>query len=140
MKYILSIALALFAFASQAQTSLLANLTNTVYAGSTTNTFVGTGILGWNIDQTAVIQCTVVGTNANASNNVVLTFQVSDNGTDYVPSLHPVVIDANGTTAATQITRITNSTGGKYFRPYSVANSNATSVTIQSLTLSIKDY
>lgn len=140
MKIILSIALALFAFASQAQTSITPNLTATVYTGASTNTAVGAGLLGWNIDQTAVIQCTVVGTNANMSNNVVLTFEVSDNGTDWVPSLHPVIVDANGTTAATQITRITNSTGGKWFRPYSVANSNATSVTIQRLTLSVKDY
>lgn len=139
MKYILSIALALFAFASQAQQSLINNLTNTTYAGVTTNNSVGAGLIGWNIDQTAVVQCTLVGTNANASNNVVLTFETSDNGTDWVPSLYPVIVDANGTTAATQIARITNSTGGKWLRPYSLANSNATAVTIQRLTLSIKE-
>lgn len=127
-------------FAAQAQQSLIGFVTNTTYAGLTTNTTIATGnYVGWNIDQIAAIQCTVVGTNANASNNVVLTFETSDNGTDWVPSVYPVVVDANGTTAATQISRITNSTGGKYVRPYSLANSNATAVTIQRFTVSIKE-
>jgi len=140
MKHLLSLALLLCAFAAIAQQSIINNLTNSTVIAATTNIGVGGGsLIGWNIDKVGVVQFTVVGTNANLSANVVLTFETSDNGTDWVTGLYPVIVDANGTTAATQISRITNSTGGKYLRPYSLLNSNASAATISRLTLSLKE-
>lgn len=141
MKNLLSFALLLCAFAVSAQQSVINNLNATTVAGSTTNSSIGAGFIGWNIDQIAVLQQTIVTTNngAGLTNTVTKTLDTSDNGTDWVADQYSIATLLNKTTNATSIVRITNSVGAKYLRFGQDRNTNSNAVQTVRLTLSIKE-
>jgi hypothetical protein len=141
MKFLLTSIIALCAFVSMAQQSIINNLTTTTVVGATTNTGIGAGFIGWNIDQVAVIQQTIVSTNngLGLTNNVTKTLDTSDNGTDWVADQYTIATALNKTTNATSITRITNSVGAKYIRFGQDRNPNSNAVQTVRLTLSIKE-
>jgi hypothetical protein len=131
--------LCLVAIGANAQQSLLSYLPATTFAATTTNTTAGTGILGWNIDQEAVLQLSVISTNNVATNAFVVQWRTSDNGVDWVSSAYSVSVTPTGTNSATAISRITNSVGAKWLQVGSVENPNAAAVSVQGFSLSLKE-
>lgn len=134
----LLLGLCLFGFSATAQQSLISYLSTTTVAGASTNTTMYGGTIGWNIDQVAVFQTTIVGTNASPTNAVTVLLDTSDNGTDWLTDQYTISVTPAGTTAGSSITRITNSVGGKYLRVGTLKNPNLTAVTVSRLTLSTK--
>jgi len=130
--------LCLFGFSASAQQNLIGYLPATTVAGASTNATAGTGVIGWNIDQVAVFQLTVVSTNT-ASGAFTVDFRTSDNGTDWKTMAYSVAVTANGTTAATDIIRLTNTVGGKYLQVQQVRNPSASAVSVSRFTLSLKE-
>lgn len=129
-----------FAFGANAQQSILNNLTSSTVAGVSTNYGVWNGSpIGWNINQVAAFQLSVLGTNATTG-VLKINLDFSDNGTDWVTNQFTLTTTAQGTTAGTSITLLTNTVGGKYCRVGSTVNTNAAALTIPRLTVSLKDY
>jgi hypothetical protein len=133
--------LLLCALPSFAQQNLVNNLATSTLAGSTTNATAGQGFIGWNIDQVAVVQLSVVGTNAATTGTVTVLLDTSDNGSDWLAAQYTTAtVTCNGTTTATGISRITNSVGGKYLRigGYKNLNDATNAVTVQRFTISLE--
>lgn len=122
-----------------AQEPIINKLVSSTVVGATTNSSQGNGLIGWNIDAVAVLQVAVVGTNASPTNAIRVTFDTSDNGTDWLTDQYSHSVTPTGTTTASSITRITNTVGGKYLRFGKVENANLTAVTINRYTMSIKE-
>lgn len=122
---------------SNAQQNIISYLPATQVITAATNTTEGPGLIGWNVDQVAVLQLTVVSTNT-AAGTFIVRLGTSDNGNDFVASQYSITATANGTTAATAIARITNSVGGKWLRVDKMENLSANTVTVQRFTISIK--
>lgn len=145
------IALALLAVTAQAQQDITSLMTSTTVAGSATNLQNGNGVIGWNIDQVAVLQASISQTNvahATTLSNCVVRFDTSNNGTDwqtnaYSFSLAPAGVTnaavAQSTLASTTIVRITNTIGGKWLRFGNTENVNTNRVTFSRFTLSFKE-
>lgn len=129
----------LFGFNATAQEPIINKLVSTTVAGATTNSSQANGVMGWNIDQVAVLQVAVVGTNASPTNAIRITFDTSDNGTDWSADAYSHSVTPTGTSSATSLTRITNTVGGKYIRFGKVENANLTAVTISRYTMSLKE-
>lgn len=131
----------LFAVTAAAQQNILPLLPAASIAGLTTNSTAGSGVLGWNIDQVAVFQLTVTGTNAGAATSLKVNVDTSDNGTYWKANAYAVECLPSGNATATQITRLTNSFGAKYIRFGSMANTNAATggLSIPSFTVSLKE-
>ena len=136
------IAFMMFALTASAQQDILPKLPLTYVAGLSTNTSAGSGFVGWNIDQVAVFQLTITGTNAGAAGPITVSADTSDNGTDWLATQYNFVSGSAGNGTATAITRATNTIGAKYIRFARVVNTNAATggVTITRFTVSIKDY
>ncbi len=130
--------LCLFGFSVNAQEPIIHKLVSTTVAGASTNTSQGNGFIGWNIDQVAVLQVSVVGTNSSPTNAMRITFDTSDNGTHWLTDQYSQSLTPTDTSTATAISRITNTVGGKYIRFGKVENANLTAVTITAYTLSTK--
>lgn len=129
----------LFAMSSFAQEPIINKLAATTFVGASTNSSVANGIIGWNIDAVAVLQLSIVGTNAATTGQLRVAFDTSDNGTDWLANQYTVTMVATGVSTASSINRITNTIGGKWLRFGSVANTNAMALTIQRVTLSVKE-
>lgn len=132
------LAMLFLAFSANAQTDITAKTGGSTIAGLSTNTATANGVNGWNIDQIAVLQFSVVGTNAATTNACTLRGDVSDDGTAWATNQFSVAATPRGTNWGTSITRITNSVGGKYFRINQTESLNAATVTYR-LTLSLKE-
>lgn len=114
-----------FAFSATAQQNILPLLPITTVPASSTNTTAGSGVVGWVPNQVAVFQLTATGTNALAAGTIEVSADTSDNGTDWVASAYTIPVVATGTNAATTITLLTNTVGGKYIRFAQITNTNA---------------
>jgi hypothetical protein len=139
MKKIISlIAFLCVSFAAFAQQNILPLLPATTVAGGATNNTAGNGFIGLNIDQVAVFQLTVISTNT-AFGALSVYLETSDNGTDWIANSYTLATTSSGTTAATSITRITNSVGGKYVRVGRVGNPTTNAVEVLRFTVSPKE-
>lgn len=131
----------LFAFGASAQQNLVPLLPATYYAALSTNSTGGGGNVGWNIDQTAVFQLTVTGTNAAAAGPISVSIDTSNDRTYWVSSAYTILGPTVGATTATALVRATNTAGGKWFRIGTIANTNAAGggVTITAASVTFKE-
>lgn len=136
MKHLITIIICVAALTATAQQNITGYLNNPTVAASSTNTTPGNGVIGWNDGQVGVLQTSVIATNL-ASTAVVVYFDTSLNGTDWVASQYSYSVTPNGTNAATAIAKITNSVGGKWLRFGNIENPNTNAVTFSRFTLSV---
>lgn len=138
------------AFQSFAQQNIIPNLPAIELGGATTNAGPGGGLIGWNIDQVAVIQGALYQTNtahATTISNAVIRFDTSNDGRNwqisaYNYSLAPTGVTNAGTgfsTTATTITRLTNTIGGKWLRAGIMENVNTNRIYWANLSISLKE-
>jgi hypothetical protein len=130
-----------FAFSASAQQNIVPLLPITTVPALSTNTAAGSGVLGWNINQLAIFQLTVTGTNAAAASPIVFSVDTSDNGTDWVASQYSILVTPDSTAAATSITKLTNTIGAKYIRFARIVSTNAAggTVTVNRFTVSMQE-
>lgn len=135
-----AVIIGLLALPSFAQQNILPLLPITTIPAISTNTTAGSGVIGFNPDQVAIFQLTATGTNALAAGTVTVSADTSDNGTDWVSSSYTIPVVATGATAATTITRVTNTVGAKYIRFAKIVNTNAVGgmVELNRFTVSMK--
>jgi hypothetical protein len=149
-KIILSLACFGLCLSAFGQRDITALMVATTAAGSATNTSNGNGVIGWNTDQIAVLQCSLIQTNLahlSTISNAVVRFDTSANGTDwkvsaYAFTLAPTGVTNAGTgysTEATDIQRITNTVGAKWLRFGVLENVNTNRVTLSRFTISLKE-
>lgn len=127
---------------AQAQQDITVMLPTLELAGATTNAGPGSGVLGWNRDQIAVLGANIYSSNIvhiASKSNVVVRFDASANGTDWATnaygfSLTTATFQTNGNAS---IGRLTNSLGAKWLRLGAVENSNSNRVYIQRVSFSI---
>jgi hypothetical protein len=124
---------------AQAQQSITGKLPTTVFAGFTTNWTAGNGVIGWNRNDIAVFQLTTLGTNTVSTGDLTVIFDTSDNGTDWLTNRYTATTTCTGTNAATSITLITNTVGGRWLRVggYKSTNTSTNAVTIPRFTIGI---
>lgn len=128
----------LFSVVAFGQASIQGNLPTAELAGATTNAGPGGGLLGWNIDQIAVLQGAVYSSNnvhISTKSNVFIRFNTSLNGTDWVTNAYNIalVTDTFQTNTLSTIARITNTTGAKWLQVGAVENANTNRVYIPRL-------
>lgn len=128
-----------FTLTVSAQQDIRSLLGATELVNATTNS-TANGKIGWSIDQTAVIQLSLLSTNGTSHPTTAVTvyFQTSDNGTDWITDSYSVACIPTATTTASSITRLTNSVGGKYLRVGRIGNPTTNVVTIPRFTISTK--
>lgn len=118
-----------------AQADITVNLPVTTLDGSSTNAGPGNGLIGWNYGDIAVLQCAVITTNVahiSTRSNVVVRFDTSLNGTDWLTDQYELSIPVASTTNANStISLLTNTVGGKWLRIGACENVNTNRVTFQ---------
>ncbi len=124
----------MFCFAATAQDNLVNKLATTSLTNAQTVSESGPGFFAWQANQVAVFQLSVGGTNASATNGVLVIMEASDNGTDYVTNRASIVAVSAGTSAGTTIQTLTNTYGAQYWRVNVLVNSNTTTVSIPRFT------
>jgi hypothetical protein len=137
VKKFLSLILCAFAISASAQTDITSHLSATALAATSTNT-TGAGILGWNLQDIAQFSLSTISTNnvhATTKSNIVIRFDSSLNGTDWVPSAYSLIFPTAtfATNAQPTILTLTN-TGGKYLRVGVIENPNTNRVWISRFT------
>ena len=133
----LVIGLCLLGFTASAQQNLLSALPTATIASATTNWGRG-GLIGVNMDQSAVFQLTSSATNASAIGVISVRIDNSDNGTDWLTN-QIIIAATNGQTA---IVRATNNIGGKWWRIGGVSNTGSGTTndsTITRFSVSLKE-
>lgn len=131
----------LFAFSAAAQQSIVPLFPATYIAGLTTNATSGSGQIGWNIDQTAVFQFSITGTNAGAVTPIQVRFDTSNDGTYWVATAYTLNATTAGAATSTSLVRATNTVGGKWIRIGGVANTNAATggITITAASVTMRE-
>lgn len=112
LAFITVLALALPAFAESPNFNPVDNLKGKVISldGSAATNIYGP-IIQLRRDRPLVVQTTMVGTNAAASNAVTSVFRYSNDGKYWTTSASTSAVTATGTNAITGITSVTNGTG-----------------------------
>ena len=137
MKNLLIIALLALAITASAQQDITALLQSPRIAATTTNTSAGNGVFGWQANQVATVQASVVSTNsltAGATNTITWTFDTSLNRTDWTTDAYSYTLVSNGTNPVTAIKVLTNTVGGIWMRFGTVKNPNTNYVDVTRFT------
>ncbi len=127
---------------SFAQNFITDRLPATELAGATTNAGPGSGIIGWNRDQIAVIGANLYSTNnvhASTKSNVFVRFDTSANGVDWTNNAYflTLVTATFQTNGNAHILRFTNSLGAKWVRIGQIENANTNRVYFQRLSFDV---
>ena len=130
------LALGVPAFAQQDITALL---DSTRLTATTTNTAArnGSGVFGWQANQVATVQASIVSTNsltAGATNTITFTFDTSLNRTDWNTDAYSYTLVSSGTNPVSTIKYLTNTVGGIWMRFGTTKNPNTNYVDVSRFT------